>query len=107
MATIRQAGREARRRLVTRGQAQLGPYLEAIAGLMDEQVIELELDAGETMRLVKNRVTRASKQLGKQIQSGETRDGTLLVWAGERAPRRRRRRRPEPDPANLAAQATP
>jgi hypothetical protein len=107
MPTIRQAGPEARRRLVTRGQAQLGPYLEAIASLSGEQVIEVELDEGETLRLVRTRVTRASKQLGKPIKCGETQEGTLLVWAGEQAPRRRRRRQAEPDPANLAAQATP
>jgi hypothetical protein len=107
MPKIRPAGREARRRLATRGRAQLGPYLEAIAGLSGAQVIEVELEEGETLRLVKTRVTRASRQLGKQVRCGETREGTLLVWAGERAPRRRPRRQPEPAPANPAAQAIP
>ena len=107
MATIRHAGPDARRRLATGGQAQLGPYLEAIAGLSGEQVIEVEPDEGETLRLVKTRVTNAAKQLGKQVKYGDTREGTLLVWPEEQAPRRRRRRQAEPDPANLAAQATP
>jgi hypothetical protein len=107
MPKIRQAGPEARRRLASRGQAHLAPYLEAIAGLSGEQVIEVEPDEGETLRLVRTRVTNAAKQLGKQVKYGDTQEGTLLVWAEERTPRRRRRRQAGPDPANLAAQATP
>jgi hypothetical protein len=106
MPTIRTVGPDAKGRLArkSKGDEELVPYREAIANLEGDAMLEVERD-GETMRAIKLRVSRASKQVGKGVRYGETQDGTLLVWLAE-TPRRRRRRRLEPDPANMAAQVT-
>jgi hypothetical protein len=104
MPRITTVGPEARERLLRtgRGQAQLRPYLDAVASLSGDQVLELEPDAGESMRLIRVRLTRASRQLGKQVTCGATQEGTLLVWLPERPGARRRRRTPEQQPEDVA-----
>ncbi len=105
MPTIRSVGPDAMGRLArkSKGDEELVPYREAIANLEGDAVLEVEPD-GETMRAIKLRVSRASKQVSKGVRYGETREGSLLVWLAE--PSRRRRRKLEPDPANMAAQVT-
>ncbi len=90
---IRQLGSDARDRLVRKGTAAAWrqPYVEAIQGLSGEQVIELELEEGETLRQIRMRLSWASRELGKDIRVGETLDGTLLAWLGQPAGARRRR----------------
>jgi hypothetical protein len=85
MPRIRQVEPDARDRLVRsgRGHAQLRPYLEAIASLKGNQMLEVEPEERETMRLIRLRVTRASRQLGKALTCGTTREGSLLVWLAE------------------------
>ena len=94
MPTIRTVGTEARARLTRKPGAkdELAPYRDALAKLAEGTLIELTPDEGERMRTIKLRITRASKQLAKDAQYGETTDGTLLVWTHEPARRRRRRR---------------
>ena len=106
MPTIRTVGSEARARLARKGPGrdELAPYREAIANLEGEAHIEIAAEGNETMRAMKLRVSRASKQVGKEVRYGETTDDTLLVWLASPTRRRGRRRESEPDPANLAAQ---
>ena len=56
------------------------PYRKAIKGLDIDQILELELDEGESMGSLRFMIEKAAKEVGRQIQSGETRDGTLLIW---------------------------
>lgn len=88
-------GSEARSRLVNKGPGPvaLAPYIEAIRGLTGDQTLEPEPEGGDSLRVVKLRLTTASNQLGRSVHSGETEEGTLLVWLQEGQPRRRRRRR--------------
>src|SRR5688500_14386526 len=78
MPRIRQVEPDTRDRLVRsgRGHAQLRPYLEAIASLKGNQMLEVEPEERETMRLIRLRVTRASRQLGKELTCGTTREGS-------------------------------
>ncbi len=94
MPTIRSVGREAMGRLArqSKGDEELLPYREAIANLEGDAVLEVEPD-GETMRAIKLRVSRASKQVGKGVRYGETRDGSLLVWLAVPTRRRDRQRK--------------
>ena len=95
MPTIRTVGAEARARLVRKGTGrdELAPYRAALANLEGDAHLELAPEDNETMRAMKLRVSRASKQVGKDVKYGETQDGTLLVWLSSPTPVRRRRRR--------------
>ena len=100
MVRISEAAADARARLMPKGPGarayQLrAPIREAIAALRGEEAIELTPEPGETLRQVKVVVRRAAKEAGQEIQYGETRDDTLLVWLAEPTRRRRRRRTPE------------
>jgi len=111
MVKINEVGTAARARLVPRGAGAEGyrlraPIREAIAKLEGEQLLELEADAGESLRHVKLVSRRAAKEVGKDIQYGDTEQGTLLVWLAQPTTRRTRRRKVEPDPGNMGAQAT-
>ena len=105
MPRITAVGPESRGRLVRkgRGHAQLRPYLEAIATLAGDQVLEIEPEPGETMRLIRTRVTRASRQVGKALTCGTTQEGTLLIWLADapKGTRRRRRTADQPQGADL------
>ena len=97
MAGINRVGPDARSRLVRRGPGAKGfelraPIREAIAALRGQETFELVPDPGESMRNVKLVARRAGKEVGKDIQYGETREDTLLVWLAEPTRRRRRRR---------------
>ena len=96
MPRITTVGPEARARLVRagagKGYQDRQPYRDAIAGLTADAMIELEPEGGETMRQVKARLQRAAKEVGREIRSGETQQGTLLVWLAEPTRRRPRRR---------------
>jgi hypothetical protein len=111
MVTISQAGPDARSRLVRQGAGSKAyqlraPIREAIAALRGEETIELVPDSGESMRHVKLVARRAGQDVGRDIQYGETREDTLLVWLAEPTRRRRRRRGGEQEQAVdvLAAQ---
>ena len=113
MPTFRTVGAEARARLARRGPGkdELAPYREALASLEGDAHLELAPEDGETMRAMKLRVSRASKQVGKEVSYGETQDGTLMVWlSNPTPPRRRRRRRPQaitaPQEADVASSGT-
>jgi hypothetical protein len=77
-----QVGADARFRLRGPGwaAARLQPYIDAIWGLSGDQMIEIAPEDGETLRQVKYRLARASTVSGVAIRSGETVDGTVLVW---------------------------
>jgi hypothetical protein len=110
MVKISQVGPEARGRVIPKGPGSKAyqlrtPIREAIAALGPEDTLEFEPDAGETLRQLKVMTRRAGKEAGKEIQYGESEQGSLLVWLGESTQRRRRRgRTAEPEPENLAAQ---
>lgn len=105
---VKTVGPEARLRLIPRtGVSEAyrlrAPIREAIAALKGEDTIELEREKHETLRQVKVVARRAAKEVGLEIQYGETEEDTLLVWLAQ--PRRRRQGRTvEPAPDNLAAQ---
>jgi hypothetical protein len=94
MAKISTVGPEAKERLQSTGKSYLdrAPYREAIADLSDGRMLELELEAGETVRKLKLSVRRAANEVGRVIQYGETDQGSLLVWIAEPKQQRRRRR---------------
>jgi hypothetical protein len=97
MVKISEAGADARARVVRKGAGtkayQLrAPVREAITKLRGEDAIELTPDADETLRQVKLVARRAAKDVGREIQYGESDEGTLLVWLAEPTRRRRRRR---------------
>ena len=107
MPKIRTAAAKARARLKTaggQGYQNREPYRQAIQGLSGDRMIELEPEEGESLRKIRVNLARAAKEVGKEVRSGETEEGTLLVWLA--APSRRRRRKAEPDPSNLATQVT-
>ena len=82
----------------SRGRAARAPYREAIANLSANHLLELEPDDGETMRGLKLNVTRAAKEVDRQVRYGESDEGTLLVWL-ETKPRKARRPQKPKTPA--------
>ena len=94
MAKISTVGPEARERLqnIGKGYLERAPYREAINNLSDDEMLELEPDDGETMRRLKLIARRAANEVGRDVQYGETEQGSLLVWIAEpKQPRRRRK----------------
>ena len=109
MPKVTTVGLEARARLIKahggKGYEQRAPYREAIAALSGDQVLEFEPEDGETLRQIRVRLARAAKELGTEIKSGETREGTLLVWLASPSPARRQRRRVSGEEASAAGAA--
>jgi hypothetical protein len=73
-------------------------YLEDLSSLEDyPDAIEYTPDDNESMRTIKNRLTRAAKSQSKTISYRETQRGTLLVFQPPTEGRRRggRRRKTE------------
>jgi hypothetical protein len=60
--------------------------------LSDGQMLELEPDYGETMCRLKLIARIAAREMGKEVQYGETEQGSLLVWLAEPKQIRRCRR---------------
>jgi hypothetical protein len=87
---------DARSRLKPRtpGYQDRAPLRAAIANMTTDRMLELEPDAGESVRSMKSNVTRAAKEVDRSVRYGESYSGTLLVWleggARRRSPRRRR-----------------
>ena len=94
MPRITTVGPDARGRLVRKsgGRDELAPYREAIASLDGDAHIEIAPEEGESMRAVKLRVTRAARQVNKDVRYGDTTDGSVLVWLASPTRRRGRRR---------------
>jgi hypothetical protein len=92
VANFKVVGQEAKNRLhnTSKLYEERGPYREAIANLGQGQMLELEPDAGESIRRLKLLARRAGSEAGREIEYGETEQGSLLVWLAE--PSRRRRR---------------
>src|SRR4051812_42889608 len=82
---------EARNRLKDRtpGYDARAPYREAIAKLTEDRMLELELDAGESMRKLRLAVNRAAKEVNRPVAYGESDSGTLLVWLQEKPKQKR------------------
>ncbi len=93
MPKFQQVGPEARAKLKTSGSDGRAAYREAIANLDGDQTLEIELEAGETLRGLRVNLGRAAKEVGREIQSGETNEGTLLVWLAQPTQPGRRGRR--------------
>ena len=97
MAKIAKVESSAKLRLKqrTKGFQEREPYREALASLKRDDTIEVEPDAGETLRKIKLNLSRAAKDLGRSISYGETQENTVLVWLSDSdsAPRKRRTRR--------------
>jgi len=72
----------------TTGSDGRAPYREAIANMTDARMIELEPDTGESMRGLKVNVTRAAKEVNRDVGYGVSEEGTPLVWL-ERPKQRR------------------
>jgi hypothetical protein len=86
---------EARNRLKGRapGHDTRAPYREAIANLTDVRALELTPEDGESMRKVRLNLSRAAKEVNRQIAYGLNDEGNLIVWLEAAKPTRRRRRR--------------
>ena len=84
MPKISEVGRDARTRLKGTGRPNpRAPYIEALDTLEGDQTLEITPDESETLRMIRANLTRAAKEVGKAIKSGETQEGTLLVWLAE------------------------
>ena len=84
MPRISEGGRDARARLKNTGRSNpRAPYIEALATLKGDRTLEIIPDEGETLRQIRGSLTRAAKEAGKAVKSGETQDGSLLVWLAE------------------------
>ena len=94
MPRISQTDKTARMRLRQRGAGVYAraPFREAIAGLDNDDVIEIRAEGRETMRGLKLNITRAAREVQADVTYGETVDDTLLVWRRTDTNRRRRRR---------------
>ena len=97
MPRFTQVGLDARSRLVSggKGYQERAPFREAVANLSGDGMVEIEPEQGERLQAIRVRLRRAAKEVGRQVQVGETQEGTLLVWladAGQPVRRRRRRR---------------
>ena len=95
MPRFTQVGLDARSRLVSggKGYQERAPFREAVASLTGDAMVEIEPEQGERLQAIRVRLRRAAREVGREIQVGETREGTLLVWLAEGAPRRRGSRR--------------
>jgi hypothetical protein len=82
MARIATVDLEAKNRLAGRatGYSARAPYREAIAHLTGDRALELQPDEGETLRKLKLLVRRAAKEVSRDVQYGESDEGTLVVW---------------------------
>jgi hypothetical protein len=67
-------------------------YRDAIANMTADRMIELEPDAGESLRGLKLNVTRAAKEVNRDVAYGVTDEGVLLVWLEKPKQTRRRRK---------------
>jgi len=96
MPVFHDAGPEARQRLIStsKGFQQRQVYRDMLGRLEDGKDIEVQPEAGETIRKIKVNVRRSANEVGVDVAYGETQDGTLLVWKA--APRQRRGRRGRP-----------
>jgi hypothetical protein len=77
------------------GSDARAPFREAIANLSEKRMLELETDAGESMRGLKLNIARAAKEVNRSVSYGESDSGTLLVWLQDkpkktRAPRKQK-----------------
>jgi hypothetical protein len=95
ITTVDLAEARSRLRHRTAGYDARAPYREAIANLADSRMLELELDAGESMRALRLNIARASKEVNRLVDYGVSAEGTLLVWLADkpkktRGPRRRK-----------------
>ncbi len=95
MPRFTQVGLDARSRLVSggKGYEERAPFREAVAGLSGDAMLEIEPEQGERLQAIRLRLRRAAREAGREIQVGQTQEGTLLVWLAEEAPRKRGRRR--------------
>ena len=97
MPRFTQVGPEARSRLVSggKGYQERAPLRHAVANLSGDAMVEIDPEQGERVLTIIVRPTPAAREVGREIQVGETQEGTLLVWLADSAQsvRRRRRRR--------------
>ena len=85
MPRFTQVGLDARSRLVSGGKSfeERAPFREAVANLSGDAMLEIEPEQGERVQAIRLRLRRAAKEVGREIQVGQTREGTLLVWLAE------------------------
>jgi hypothetical protein len=93
---FREARLEARDRLIktSKGHQERQVYRDMLGRLEDGKDMEVQPEAGETIRKIKVNVRRSANELGVNVAYGETQDGTLLVWKEAARQRRARRGRP-------------
>ena len=99
MPVFKEVGPEARQRLkrTNKGYPDRQVYRDVLSQLGDGKDIEVQPEAGETIRRIKVNVRRAANELSMDIVYGETADGTLLVWRQDSRRRRRQRRVRKPE----------
>jgi hypothetical protein len=81
---------EARQRLKRAGGYETrAPLRQAIAKMSETRMLELEPDEGESLRSLKLNVARAAKEVNREVDSGVSAEGTLLVWLPDKPKRKR------------------
>src|SRR5687767_11075246 len=63
----------------------LQPYVDYLRGVEAGRWSALEMEAGETQRAVKRRLTTAGKSMGKKIKYRKGADGTLVFEVSDLA----------------------
>src|SRR5688572_763203 len=86
---------EARNRLKHRsaGYDARAPYREAIASLTDAAALEVTPESGESIRSMRLKLSRAAKEVNRQVAYGVNPEGNLIVWLEAAKPTRRPRKR--------------
>jgi hypothetical protein len=94
---------EARSRLRGRapGYDARAPYREAIANLTAARALELTAEEGESIRRMRLNLSRAAKEVNRQIAYGLNDEGQLIVWLEAAKPTRRPRKKAAAGAADL------
>jgi hypothetical protein len=93
ITTIDLADARSRLKVRTAGYDARAPYRQAIANLSDARALELTPETGESIRKMRLNLSRAAKEVNRQIAYGLNDEGNLIVWLEAAKPTRRTRKR--------------
>ena len=92
ITTVDLAEAKSRLKHRTAGYDARAPYREAIASLTDATALELTPEDGESIRRMRLNVSRAAKEVNRQVAYGVNPEGNLIVWLEAAKPTRRSRK---------------
>ena len=92
IATVDLTDAKNRLKARARGYDARAPYREAIANLTDAEALELTPEASDSIRKLRINLSRAAKEVNRQIAYGVNAEGNLIVWLEAAKPTRRPRK---------------